>query len=69
MALTYEMGILEGRREVVEWIEENTFPDPRIGVEEKLMNIKISPTYWQEQLKEWGIDKPQSEDEMFAKGI
>ena len=47
----YDNGVMQGRKELVEWVEENRWKsvflagDVLLGVEE-----------WQAKLREWGID-------------
>ena len=58
MVLTYEMGILDGRREVVEYFKSRRVETDLLGA----ARFYASNDEWQAKLKEWGIDKPQSED-------
>lgn len=59
MALSYEMGKLDGRREVVEWIEKSYFlrdtePSTTAPSNVAWKFVQTSKA-WQAKLKEWGL--------------
>jgi len=49
----YEAGLLQGRREVVEFIK---MYNPTVGSESHKQEFLIDIPYWQAQLQKWGLD-------------
>lgn len=45
-----------GRREVAEWVEKETFPYHAVPYDKESLVRNILEDKWQAKLKEWGID-------------
>lgn len=59
MALTYEMGKLDGIREVVEWLNWNFLACQSNTPSNVDEYIGVHMQSWHTKLREWGVDKPK----------